>query len=260
MRLKFFHNNNDCRIIKHFIDEISLKNSFQIKEGKSLADNKLLSWFEKRHKAKTLDLAHKQITKAIDTVTELEKAVTFFSKGEKAEAEKCIERLFFEEEEIDDLRRSVLEELTRGGIPPKDREDLMHLVKRLDVMADHVKDSARSVQVLTGSNIPTEIWDTNVSIAKALVECTVALHKCIEKLGSDLSEARVLSHKVDLIEDQVDKEYVKMKSLLIKYSREVDPASLIILKDLVEFMEHVADTCADTADYVRILASSEEKT
>jgi uncharacterized protein Yka (UPF0111/DUF47 family) len=110
------------------------------------------------------------------------------------------------------------------------------------------------------SNVPEEIWDTNVNIARALVECTVALRKCIEKLGSDVSEARMLSHKVDLIEGHVDKEYVKMKSLLIKYSREVDPASLIMLKDLAEFMEHVADTCADTADYVRILASSGERT
>ncbi|MEM3088453.1 MAG: DUF47 family protein, partial [Candidatus Bathyarchaeia archaeon] len=193
-------------------------------------------------------------------VTELEKAVSFFSRGEKAEAEKCIERLFLEEEEIDDLRRSVFEELTRGGLPPKDREDLMHLVKRLDVMADHVKDSARSVQVLMDSKVPKEIWDTNVNIARELVDCTIALRKCIEKLGSDLSEARALSRKVDLIEDRVDKEYVKMKSLLIKYSREVDPASLLILKDLVEFMEHVADTCADTADYVRILACSGERT
>lgn len=220
---------------------------------------KLLEWFEKRRKTKTLEIAHRQIIKSINTVIELKKAITAFSIGNKAEVEKCIERLFSEEEEIDDLRRSVFEQLARGDFPPKYREDLMHLVKRLDVMADYVKDSARSVKVLMGTSVPKEILRSYVVMAGDLVESAVALRKSIEKLGSNPSEARELSLKVDMVEARIDKEYLETKSLFIKYSKEVDSATLMMLKDLVEFMEHAADMCADTSDYIKLLAASEEK-
>jgi len=215
-------------------------------------------WFAQRRKSKVLDFAFREMTLAIDTVTELEKAILAFSKGEKKAAQEWIEKLFPTEEEIDNLRRSIFEELTRGSLPPKDREDIMHLVKRLDVMADHVKDASRSVLVLLDSEIPEEIWSVYVDMAKNLVDCANTLRASIEKLGSDPAEARALSQKVDIFEGKVDKDYLKAKGLFVKYGSRVDPGVLLNLKDLLESMECVADSCDDTADYVRILTVARE--
>jgi hypothetical protein len=215
-------------------------------------------WFEQRRKSKVLDFAYREITLAIDTVTELEKAISAFSRGKKEEVRDWIEKLFPTEEEIDNLRRAIFEELTRGNLPPKDREDIMHLVKRLDVMADHVKDSARSVLVLVDSEIPEEIWGVYVGMARNLVDCANTLRASIEKMGSDPAEARALSQKVDVFEGKVDKDYLKVKGLFVKYGTKVDPGVLLNLKDLLESMECVADSCDDTADYVRILTVARE--
>ena len=46
---------------------------------------------------------------------------------------------------------------------------------------------------------------------------------------------------------------LKMKGLLLEHGRKIDPATLLMLRDLVESMEQVADGCDDTADYVRNL-------
>jgi len=162
------------------------------------------------------------------------------------------------EREIDDLRRAVFEELTRGSLPSKDREDIMHLVKRLDVMADFVKDAARTLLILTRAEIPKEIWNLYVEVAKDLVECASFLWKSIEKLETNLAEARALSEKVDQVESKVDEKYLKMKGLFLKHSTEIDPAALLMLRDLIEDMEEVADSCDDTADYVRILTVTRE--
>jgi len=215
--------------------------------------NVIEKWFAERRKSKVLDLAYREMTLAIDTVTDLEKSIVAASKRNKEEAKRCIERLFLLEGEIDDLRRAVFEELTRGDLSPKDREDIMHLVKRLDVMADHVKDSARSVMILTEVDVPEDIWVMYVEIAKNLVDCSATLRRSIEKLGSDPLEARALSLKVDQIEEKIDEKYLKAKGLLLKHGKDVDPAALLILKDLLESMEYVADSCDDTADYVRVL-------
>jgi len=50
-----------------------------------------------------------------------------------------------------------------------------------------------------------------------------------------------------------------MKGLLLRHGKDIDPAVLLMLKDLLESMEHTADTCDDTADYVRILTISRGK-
>ena len=215
-------------------------------------------WFVKRRRSKVLDMAHRQMTLAIDTVTELRKAITAASKGEASVAKSCVEKLFVIEREIDDLRRAVFEELTRGSLPFKDREDIMHLVKRLDVMADFVKDSARSLLILTEAEIPEEIWGLLVGAAENLVDCASTLRKSIEKLGTNLAEARSLSERVDQIESEVDEKHLKMKGLLLKHGKKIDPAVLMMLRDLIEDMEQVADSCDDTADYVRILTVARE--
>jgi len=215
-------------------------------------------WFARRRKSKVLDMAYRQMTLAIDTVTDLRKAIIAASKGDVNETKSCVERLFVVEREIDDLRRTVFEELTRGSLPSKDREDIMHLVKRLDTMADFVKDSARTLLIVMQAEIPKEIWNLFVEVAKDLVECSAALRKSIEKLETDLAEARALSEKVDQVESRVDEKYLKMKGLLLKHGREIDPAVLLMLRDLIESMEQVADGCDDTADYVRILTVARE--
>ena len=215
-------------------------------------------WFNQRRKSKVLELADRQLALAIETVNELENAIAAASKKEIGDAKKQLERLFTTEEEIDSLRRTIFEESTRGSLPLNDREDLMHLVKRLDVMADHVKDSGRSVLLLLEVNIPKELWNAYEEMAKDLVECAKVLKSSIEKLGTDPAEARLLSMKVDDVEKKADEKYLKIKGLLLKSDKAVTPPMLLLLKDMVESMEQVADSCDDTADYVRILTITKE--
>jgi len=213
----------------------------------------LEKWFSQRRKSKVLELADRQLALAIETVNELANAIASASNKDIGDAKKQIERLFTTEEEIDSLRRTIFEESTRGSLPLNDREDLMHLVKRLDVMADHVKDSGRSLLLLLEVNIPKELWDAYEEMAKDLVDCAKVLKSSIEKLGSDPAEARALSMKVDDVEKKADEKYLKIKGLFLKSDKDVAPSALLLLKDMVESMEQVADSCDDTADYVRIL-------
>ncbi len=198
------------------------------------------------------------MTLAIDTVTELERAMIAASKKDADGARKSIERLFVVETEIDDLRRTVFEELTRGSLPPKDREDIMHLVKRLDVMADHVKDAGRSLLLLAEAEMPRDVWNELVAMTKDLVEESRALRRSIEKLGVDLVEARSWSQKVDEVETRIDAHYLRTKELILKHGRAMDAATLLIVRDLLQSLEEVADSCDDTADYVRILTVARE--
>lgn len=215
-------------------------------------------WFARRRKSKVLELADRQMILATDTVADLQKAVMAASKGDAKEAKIHIERLSKLEHEIDELRRTIFEELTKDTMPPHDREDIMHLVKRLDEMADHVKDAARSLDLLLRAKIVEVFWEPLVEISTKLVEITRILRRAIEALGINPPEAKQLAITIDKIEGEIDDGYQRIKELLLENSDEMATATVLFLRDLAEEMEHVADSCDDTADYVRILAAIRE--
>jgi len=215
-------------------------------------------WFAERRKSKLFEMADRQMTLAIDTVIELEKSIIAALNSNKEKAKASFNKLSTIEHEIDELRRMIFEELTRGSLRSKDREDIMHLVKRLDQMADHVKDASRAVILLLEAYVPKEMWKQFVLTAKDLVECATTLRKAIENLGTDPVKAMELAKQIDVIEGKVDEKYLTSKAMLLQYSKETDAATILLLKDLIEEMEHVADACDDTADYVRILTVSRE--
>ena len=216
------------------------------------------NWFEKRRKTKGLELAHEQISKAFDTVTWLHKAIQSFSEKNFKEAKTYIENLYKAEEEVDKLRTDVFMELSKGIALVADyREDLLHLVKRLDTLADHTKDAARCLEMLADAEIPQELCEKTVFMASKLVETAQALRNSIEKITSNPSEAIEKAKQVGEIEHVLDEEYLRTKSLFVKYGGDINCGAMVIFDDLVEFIEHAADMCADTADYILVLSSRE---
>jgi len=215
-------------------------------------------WFEKRRRTKGLELAHEQITKAFDTVSLLHKATKSFSEGNIAETKKHITNLYKAEEEVDRLRTDVFTELSKGAALVADyREDLLHLVKRLDTLADHTKDAARCLEMLGDAKIPAELCQKTVFMTGKLVEAAQTLRGGIEKISPNPAEAILEAQKVQHIEHDLDTEYLKTKALFVKYGDEINCGAMVIFDDLIEFIEHASDMCADTADYIVILSSRE---
>jgi len=221
-------------------------------------ERKSYDWFAKRRRTKGLELAHEQITKAFDTVTFLHKAMKSYSEGNIADTKKQIMHLYKAEEEVDKLRGEVFTELSKGAALVADyREDLLHLVKRLDTLADHTKDAARCLQMLGGARMPEELCAKTVFMTGKLVDAAQALRGGIEKISFNAADAIREAEKVQAFEHDLDEEYLATKSLFVKYGAEVNCGAMVIFDDLIEFIEHAADMCADTADYIVILSSRE---
>jgi predicted phosphate transport protein (TIGR00153 family) len=215
-------------------------------------------WFEKRRRTMGLEFAYEQITKAFDTVTLLHKATVSFADGDLEEARKHISSLFTTEEEVDKLRTNVFKELSKGVALMADyREDILHLVKRLDTLADHTKDAARCLLMLGDVKVPEELCQKTVFMTSKLVEIAQVLRVSIEKISSNPTEAIDQALKVHYIEHDLDQEYLKAKSLFVKYDKKINCGAMVILDDLIEFIEQAADMCADTADYIVVLSSRE---
>jgi len=216
------------------------------------------AWFEKRRRIKALDLAQGQIVKALDTVTLLHQATQSLAQGNRKEAKQQIQHVFRTEEEVDTLRTEVFKELSKGAALFADyREDLLHLVKRLDTLADHAKDAARCIEMLGDTELPQELCENTVHMTSKLVECASALRTGIEKISGAPEAAIEGSKKVEEIEHKIDEDYLKTKKLFIKYGEKMNAGAIVIFDDLIEFIEQAADMCADTADYIVTLSTRE---
>ena len=215
-------------------------------------------WFESRRKSKGLELAYRQIDKAFNTVSWLNKAMKSFSQRNFKEAKGYVANLYQDEEEVDRLRTDVFTELSKGAALVSDyREDLLHLVKRLDTLADHTKDAARCMEMLGETEIPRELCDKAVSMTSRLLETAQILRASIEKINHNPAEAIAQAQKVEETEHELDQDYLETKSLFVKYGETFNCGAMVIFDDFIEFIEQAADMCADTADYIVVLSSRE---
>ena len=209
--------------------------------------------------SRTLSLAQQHIVLAVETVEELSRALTAFSKKEYEIVDSSINRLFKEEVEIDNLRRTIMEELSKGELPEKYREDLKGLVNHLDEMADMIKDSARNVKILQDVKIPAQVIDSYRKISEALVHSARALQASIEALGEGREKVISTSEEVDKCESEIDDEYLATKMLILQNGRRFNAAETMAMRDLLEFLEHASDAIVRTSNYIRILASEKSE-
>ena len=221
-------------------------------------EKRSLEWFEKRTKTKGLGIAYEQIIKAVETVILLNQAMTSYTAGKKEETRQFITKLFETEEKVDALRTAVFTELSKGAALISDyREDLLHLVKRLDTVADDAKDAARCIEMLGEAKIPEQMLNQTVIMTAKLVESAQTLKTSVENISPNPSEAINQAHHVAEIEHEIDKDYLSTKALFVKYGKQVNSGAMVIFDDMIEFIEQASDTCADTADYIIVLATRE---
>lgn len=218
---------------------------------------KLLDWFSNRRLySVVLDLVQQHLVKVCDTVAELDRALEFSAGGKKEEALQAIKRLYQNEEETDRIRRKNVEELAKGEIKAKDREDLAHLVRRTDVVADWAKDAAWNLETLTTSNVklPTEIWELLVKIGHNLIKEVQALCRSVIELGTNSGAVLKAELEVEELEHTIDEEYHATKKLFLGLAKDLDAPTFMILRDLLKDLEQVADFCEDAGDLVRSMA------
>jgi predicted phosphate transport protein (TIGR00153 family) len=185
-------------------------------------------------------------------VEDLENAIAAAIKMDKKEMQKCIERVTSGEKEADTLRRNVMDDISKGELSPIERVDLMDLVKRVDMVADWSRESTRVLGAIPMEHVPESIKDEFIEMVKNVKGCTVSLQKCVNKMMEKPEDALQAADAVEREEEKVDDIHEKARALLGK--EELPRAGVAILvSQLFEALEMIADACEDACDQVRII-------
>jgi predicted phosphate transport protein (TIGR00153 family) len=214
--------------------------------------SELIKWFEKRRETKALTMIQQHLAITTSIVEDLEKAVKAAVNGDIKELRVCVERIVSGEREADSLRRKVMDEVSRGELPPTAREDIMHLVKRVDMVADWSRESTRVLMATPMEHVPASIKKELVEMVKGVKECAIMLQKCINKIMTKPEEALQAADAVEREEEKVDDLHEEARTLLGKENLQRAGVAVLV-GQLFEAMEMIADACEDACDQVRVI-------
>jgi len=212
----------------------------------------LVKWFEKRRETKALTTVQRHLALTTGIVEDLERAVAAAVAGDEKEMRKCVERVSSSEREADSLRRKVMDEISRGELPSTDREDLMGLVKRVDMVADWSRESTRILGAVPMESVPGSVKEVYSTMAKSVKQCAVLVQRCVNLMMTKPGEALQAADAVEREEEKVDDVHEKARILI---GREDLPRAgvAVLISELFDAIEMVADSCEDVCDQVRII-------
>jgi predicted phosphate transport protein (TIGR00153 family) len=214
--------------------------------------SELIKWFEKRRETKALSMIQRHLALTTGIVEDLEKAVSAAVRKDEKEMRRSTERITSGEREADGLRREVMDEISRGELSPVDRVDLMDLVKRVDMVADWSRESTRVLGALPIEHVPDSIKDEFMEMVQSVKECAFSLQKCVNKMMTKPEEALQAADFVEREEEKVDDIHEKARILMGK--EELPRAGIAVLvSQLFEALEMIADSCEDACDQVRVI-------
>ncbi|MCK5037788.1 MAG: DUF47 family protein [Thermoplasmata archaeon] len=218
-----------------------------------MSEEKYANWFARRREENVMDGVKEHILQIVDTCDELNRAITAITAKDEEKAIQAIERLNLNEKAADNIEVSLNEQLTTGSLPSKEREDLMHLVRRMDGIADWTKSAARNIEVLIEAEIevPEKIWKYYGVLAGRVFGAAKEVKLCIDFLGEDDDQFKVHKDNVERIEHEIDDLYFKIKKKILL--SDIDPRLIFILRDIVHALENAADSCKAAADLMQII-------
>ena len=163
------------------------------------------------------------------------------------------------ERDADDLRREIQKDVSSGELNPSVRQNLSHLVKRMDDVANCCTGVARRI-----NTIPIKFWEessketieTILEMMKTTVECGQFLDKLVLDLLEERENIKEFSQKVNEFEHIVDLLNIKLRKGLQETEYTVNSFTIFTAGNVFDILEAISDAIEAVADYILVLLTN----
>lgn len=192
------------------------------------------------------------------TVDSFAASVDCLGRGDAPAAEELARSVFEGETSADTIHRELSLKVAEGAFFGGVREDILNLLEKIDDIADSAKDAARSItsdsrlgheaREFLGSDDMKKFLEDLKSSVSALSELVRAFDK---------GKAEVLSkvHTVEEFEEWADTRKDALVKRLFAASKEMDPVTVILLRDFIFVADDIADNAEDASDVILVLVA-----
>ncbi|RJO64784.1 MAG: DUF47 domain-containing protein [Myxococcales bacterium] len=150
------------------------------------------------------------------------------------------------EHQCDDVAHMTIELMRKTFITPFDREEIRHLISKMDDVADYVDAAATRLDLFEVKEAPKELKE----ICDVLVRAQKEVLKTMKLLRNmkNTQELQDVLKNINSLENEGDR--LHRAGLVALFQGDVDPLTVIKLKDIYSMLEEAVDSCEDVAHVV----------
>ena len=164
-------------------------------------------------------------------------------------AEAIQQRIVELENEADDFKRDIRQNLPKSLLMPVPRSDLLEVVTMQDNVANRAKDIA-GIMLGRKMSVPQEMHETIPAFVHAAIKTSSQALLAIEELdelmetgfgGREIDIIEKLVKELDELENEADRLEVKVRAQLFKIEKDLPPIDAMFLYKVIDWIGDLAD-------------------
>ena len=210
---------------------------------------------EVQAKRKAIAVLQDEINRILNAARSLATLPDLMLKKNKSEIKSTLQQIETIEEEVETLRRKITRDVADVGGLIINRENLLNTAYTMDEIAGYITGIAFKLSNIKSVTLKSaDLGKDLTELIELVVDEVYKLNEIIRSLNSNTASSIELAQDTQKIEREIDTKY---RQLTIKVLDEVsNTKELLLVIDVIEGVEEMADKCQSVSDSFILLALS----
>jgi len=209
---------------------------------------------EVQAKRKAIAVLQDEINRILNAGRSLSLLPELIVKKDKNGIKEALDQISTLEEEVETLRRKITRDVADVGGLILNRENLLNTAYTMDEIAGYITGIAFKLSNIKPATLKSSKLDKDLTeLIELVVDEIYKLNEIIRSLNTDSAKSIELAQDTQKIEREIDIKYRKM----VMRALEISPVKeLLLVKDIIEGIEEMADKCQEVSDSFILLSLS----
>jgi len=210
---------------------------------------------EVQAKRKAIAILQDEINRILNSARVLSGLPQMLINKDAAGVKNSLEQISSIEDEVENLRRKITRDVADVGGLIMNRENLLNTAYAMDEISGYITGIAFKLANVKSKTLKTQDIEKELpKLIELVVDELYKLNEVIRSLNTDSAKSIELAQETQKIEREIDTKYriMSIKAL----DRITDTKELLLVKDVIEQVEEMADKCQEVSDSFILLALS----
>jgi hypothetical protein len=210
---------------------------------------------EVQAKRKAIAVLQDEINRILNAARELSSLPELLVKKNKTDVKAKLEQISSLEDEVENLRRKITRDVADVGGLIMNRENILNTAYTMDEIAGYITGIAFKLSNIKVKTLTTENFEKELTeLIELVVDQVYKLNEIIRSLNTDSGKSVEFAQETQKIEREID---IKYRNMSIKALDTIsNTKELLLMKDIIEGIEEMADKCQEVSDSFILLALS----
>ena len=210
---------------------------------------------EVQAKRKAIAVLQDEINRILNAARGLSALPNMMVKKDKLGVKNTLEQISSIEEEVENLRRKITRDVSDVGGLIINRDNLLNTAYTMDEIAGYITGIAFKLSNIKGTTLKNADLNKQLTeLIELVVDEVYKLNEIIRSLNTNSNKSIELAQETQKIEREIDIKYRKMTITVLNDI--TNTKELLLMKDVIEGIEEMADKCQEVSDSFILLALS----